>query len=306
MISEAGAQFKQIVREQISPGFTAAHDYLAQRAALRAMSEGAVLPEDITITEETLGGVMCEWVTDPKSKDDRILIHVHGGGGRIGDPFCYRGMASNLVKATKAKLLVPDYQLVPENRFPCGSEDTLAVFEALLEQGISPENIMMSGDSGGAAILLTTLLMLKEKELPMPKAVMLMSPMTDSTCFGETYATQKENDPWLTPEVMYVVWKQYAPDLDPKLPMVSPVFADLADLPPMLIQVGSHEILLDDSRMLAEKAEEDGIDVTLTVYEEMWHVFQFFGPTFPEGEAAFKEIGTFAKTHLSKKESVAN
>lgn len=298
MISETGAQLKEMVREQIAPNFTAAHDYIAQRAALRAMAEGTVLPDDISISGETLGGVVCEWVTDPKSKDDRILIHVHGGGGRIGDPFCYRGMASDLVKATKATVLVPDYRLVPENKFPCGSEDIVAVYETLLEDGFSADEIMMSGDSGGGAILLTALQMLKEEDLPMPQGVILMSPMTDSTCFGETYAIQKENDPWLTPEVMYVVWKQLAPDLDPTDPYVSPIFADFEDFPPMLIQVGSHEILLDDSRMLAEKAEEGGVDVTLHVYDELWHVFQFFGPTFPEGEEAFNEIGTFVKAYL--------
>lgn len=298
MISEAGAQFKAVVREQIAPGFTADKTYLEQRATFQAMGEATVLPDDITITEETLGGVFCEWVSDPNSLDDRILIHIHGGGGRLGNPFVYRGMASNLVKATKAKVLVPDYRLVPENKFPCGIEDTVAVYEALLAKGISPERIMFCGDSGGGCLLVGALLMLKEKNTPQPKAAIAMSPMADSTCSGASYETQKENDPWLSPEVMYVVWKQLSPDLDPKRPLLSPVFADLSGLPPLLIQVGEHEILQDDSRMLADKAKKDGVDVKLHVYEEMWHVFQFFGPTFPEGEAAYKEITKFVEKHL--------
>ncbi len=298
MISEAGASFKKTVREDIAPGFTAAHDYIAQRVALAAMTETAVLPDDIMIIEETLGGVKCEMIATPISIDDRILIHIHGGGGRLGRPEDYRGFASNLVQATKARVLLPDFRLVPENKFPCGAEDCVAVYEALLESGISSDRIMMSGDSGGGAILLTSLLMLKDKELPMPKAVITMSPMTDSTCSGDSYKTQKENDPWLTPEVMYVTWKQYAPDLDPKLPLVSPIYGDLSGLPPMLIHVGEHEVLLDDAVMLEKKALSDGVDASLHVFEEMWHVFHFFGTAFPEGETAFREIGEFVEKHL--------
>ncbi len=298
MISEAGAAFKKIVREDIAPGFTAAHDYLAQRKAFRAMAEGTEIPNDITINEEELGGVPCEWVSGTESQKDRILLHIHGGGGRIGSPFEYRGFAVNLVRSTQAKILVPDYRLVPENKFPCGAEDIVAVYEALLAKGVSADRIMMSGDSGGGGILLTTLLILKEKKIALPKAAIPISPMTDSTCLGDSYTSQKENDPWLTPEVMYVVWKQYAPDLDPKNYLVSPVYADLSGLPPMLIHVGEHEILLDDSVMLEKKALEDGVDATLHIFEEMWHVFHFFGTSFPEGEAAFREIGEFVDKHL--------
>lgn len=298
MISDAGAQFKTVVREQIAPGFSADKSYLEQRATFQAMGEATVLPEDITISEETLGGVFCEWVRDPNALDDHILIHIHGGGGRLGTPFVYRGFAANLTKATECKVVVPDYRLVPENKFPCAIEDCVAVFEALIAKGIAPDRIMVSGDSAGGGILMGMLLMLKERNLPQPKACIAMSPMTDSTCSGESYETQKENDPWLTPEVMYVVWKQYAPDLDPKNPLISPALADLCDLPPLLIQVGGHEILLSDSQMLAQKAEADKVDVTLTVYDEMWHVFQFFGTAFPEGEAAYKEISRFVKKHL--------
>ncbi len=298
MISEAGAVFKEIVRKEVAPKFVASKDYLSQRIALEEFTSGTVLPDDIVFTAESIGGVQCEWVTDSKSDDHRILIHIHGGGCRLGSPKVYRGLTSKLAVATNAKLLVPDFRLAPENKFPAGIEDVVAVYESLISRGVPADQIMLSGDSGGGVLLLGTLVMLKDKGIVMPKAVICISPMTDATCSGDSYVTQKANDPWLTPENMYVIWKQYCPDLDPRLPLLSPLFADCTGFPPMLIQVGEHEILRDDSLMMADKATADGVDVTLNVYEEMWHVFHAFGTSFPEGAAAFKEIGDFVEKHM--------
>lgn len=298
MLSETAAQLKTVVREQLAPGYTANVPIEQQREATEKGGESYEKPDNITLDETTISGVYCEWHSADTCVENRYIIHYHGGGYSNGSPNSYRALATQLALHTKAKVLVPGYRLVPEYPFPAGLDDSTAVYKGLLDQGIASENIMFTGDSAGAGMALSVVHKLRELGLPFPRAIATMSAWLDLTITADSYKTKRDSDPWLTYELCCVVAKMYVPDFDPKNPLVSPIFGDLRDFPPMLMHVGSDEIVRDDTISFAEKAKSAGVDVEVKIWDEMWHVFQFFAPACPESNDSLKEIGAFVEKHL--------
>jgi acetyl esterase/lipase len=271
-------------------------------SALRAGIEmgGQIFgPEAGTATEAvSADGVPGEWITGPGASDAATIYYLHGGGHAIGSIDSHRGLISRLSKASGARAFAIDYRLAPENPYPAGLEDSVKAYRWLLAQGIEASSIVIAGDSAGGNLALTTLLALKDAGESLPAATVLLSPWTDLTGSGDSMQTRVDLDPMIPPDPAHHAAVAYAGDTPLTDPLVSPLFGDLSGLPPMLIHVGDYEVLLDDSTRLAEKAKAAGVDVTLEVWPEMIHVWQFFAPMVPEATEAIEVIGKYIRSHV--------
>lgn len=260
-----------------------------EREQWEASMRGLRPVEGTLVSGISLHGVPCEWVERAES-DGLVVLLVHGGGFVSGSPRTHRLLAAKLAQAMDARVLVPDYALAPEHPYPAGLEDVVAVYAGLAEQGVSPADIVFAGDSAGGGLVLSALLRLRELEAPMPRAAVLLSPWSDLTLSGESYQSQAAHpNPSRDDLDRCAAW--YAGDVERNDPMLSPAFADLSGLPPLLIQVGGKEVLLDDSRMVAARADAAGVPVRLSVAPGLWHVYHL--SACPEADAAIEEISRF-------------
>ena len=190
-----------------------------------------------------------------------------------------------------------DYRLAPEVTFPAPVEDSVAAYRWLLSNGIDPKKIVIAGDSAGGGLVVSALVALRYLGEPMPAAGICISPWVDMEALGESYITKAEEDPVGSREMIHFMAGMYLGSSDPRAPLASPIYADMTGLPPLLVQVGSAEVLLDDSTGLVERAKAAGVDVTLEVWDDMIHVWQFFAPILPEGQQAIDRIGEFFREH---------
>lgn len=253
------------------------------------------LPDDVALAEGVAGGVACEWVAAPGVAEDRVFVFCHGGSYNAGSPRTHRLLAANLSRATRTRLLLPDYRLAPENPFPAGVKDALLVYQWLLNQGFAVKNIVVGGDSAGGGLILSMLLALKAAGAPLPRAAVLLAPWTDLTVSSASYETNRQADPIIVRERLAEAGRLYAGKRDPADPLLSPLFADPSGLPPLLIHAGGDEAMLDDSRRFAERAEAAGVAVTFRVFDGMWHVFHTAADRVPEAQRAIDEIGDFVQ-----------
>ncbi len=267
------------------------------RVAIDEMGSQFQLDEDIQPERVGVGGVPAEWITAPGTAEDQVLLYLHGGGYLGGSMRSYRVMLSRLSRASGMRVLGLEYRLAPENPFPAAVEDSIAAYRWLLSQGVSPENIVIAGDSVGGGLTPATLVALRYFGEPMPAAGVCLSPWVDLEGIGESMTTKAEVDPIVNRELLNVLVNLYIGDRDRRTPLAAPLYADLHGLPPLLIQVGSSETLLDDSTRLTERAKAAGVDVTLEVWENMIHVWQLFAPILPEGQQAIERIGEFVRQH---------
>jgi len=232
----------------------------------------------------------------PKGIEPRgTILFLHGGGFCFGSIRMYADFAARLAAAAQARVVLPEYRLAPENQYPAAHEDCRRVYEHLLAEGVQPAKLAIAGDSAGGTLTLATAIGLRDGGLPLPAALAVISPWTDLTCSGPTYETRCDRDPMLPAEVMPRCAAQYAGSVDVREPQLSPLYANLAGLPPLLIQVGTEEILNSDSTRLAEVARAAGLDVTLREYDGMWHVWHLFAWAVPEGKAGIQELGEFVR-----------
>ena len=275
-----------------------------RRREWEAEARLAVLPRECRFSPQVAGGVTCEWMEMPRVARDRVFLFFHGGSYNAGSPRTHRLLAANLSRATHMRLLLPDYRLAPEHPFPAGVKDALLVYQWLLNQGFAEKNIVVGGDSAGGGLTLSMLLALKAAGAKMPMAAILLSPWTDLTVSSRSYETLRKVDPIITREKLREAGLLYAGRRDPADPLLSPLFADLAGLPPMLIHAGGDEAMLDDSRKLAERAKQAGAPATFTMFEGMWHVFHTAGMDMPESRKAIDEIGGFLRALYAEAESV--
>ncbi len=252
------------------------------------------LPKDISVESFSINELALEWVHHKNADEDKVILYLHGGGYVAGNPESYRQLCSSISDETGARVLVPDYRLAPEHPFPAALEDALSVYAWVLEKGISAENIFLAGDSAGGGLSLAATLALRDEGRPLPTGLILLSPWTDLTFSGKSHQTKADKAVILHPDNLPLWAEAYLAFADPRTPHISPAFADLTNFPPMLIQVGAEEVLLDDARMVAENAKSAGVDVTLSIYEKMWHVWQMVG-MLPEAKRAFEEICEFVK-----------
>jgi monoterpene epsilon-lactone hydrolase len=271
-----------------------------QRREWHDAAAQVVLPPDISVTPVDAGGVAGEWLSSPAASQDQVLLYLHGGGYNAGSCLTHRDLAARLCLASGVRVLQLDYRLAPENPFPAAVEDAAAGYQWLLERGFQPEQIVIGGDSSGGGLALAALLWLRDHGVALPAAGVVLSPMTDLALEGPSMQTRAALDPMISRESLARAVGYYIGDRDPKMPLASPLYADLRGLPPLLIQVGDHEILLSDSTRLAERAQAAGVDVTLEVGEELWHVWQAWAGGLPEGQQAIERIGAFIRQRLAE------
>lgn len=302
MSSSIRDQLRRTLAEQIAPAFRAGVPLEQQRQVLDSMGAAAQLPEGVVIDRRDLGGMDAEWLSGPWCDRDHVLLHLHGGGYVMGSCASHRALTCQVARACGMKAVLPEYRLAPEHPFPAALEDAVAAYRALLAAGVDPGAIVLLGDSAGGGLALATLVALRDSGAPLPAAAVLLSPFTDLTFTGESIQTRAAADPWLAPPLLEPVSRLYIGDLDRSDPRVSPLFADLRGLPPMLIHVGDQEILLSDSTRLAERAGAAGVQAELDVFPEVWHVFHLFAPALPDANAALEKIGAFVRGALGPRE----
>lgn len=254
----------------------------------------------VEVERSQIAGVDVDWLRPKKARKDKVLFYLHGGAYVIGSRRTHRQLVSHMVRAAGVVAVLPEYRLAPEHPFPAGLDDAVAVYRGLLDSGFKPEDIIISGDSAGGGLSAATLLALRHAGLPMPAAAVLLSPFLDVTGSGESATTRADQDPWFDIADLHVVARYYCPDESQWTnPLVSPVFANVAGLPPMLIHVGDDEILLSDSTRFAEKLQAEGIEVELEIWPHMWHVFQMFIRKMPESRAAVTKIAAYIQKRFA-------
>ena len=252
----------------------------------------------VTYERVSAGGVEGEWIAPADAPSDKAILYFHGGGFRIGSVSSHRDLIARTACASGCRVLGINYRLAPEHRFPSALDDALAAYAWMHRQGLKPANIAFAGDSAGGNLALAAMLALREREQPLPVSAALMSPWTDMAATGASYVSRAAADPIHQRAMILALAKDYLGEQgDHKHPLASPLYADLRDLPPLLIQVGDRETVRDDSVMLAEKARVAGVEVDLQIWDGMIHVFQMFAE-IPEAQRAITSIAGFLRLHL--------
>jgi epsilon-lactone hydrolase len=268
-----------------------------KRAGMEDMAGGAPLPEGTVVEPVDAGGVPAEWLSDGGAGDG-VVLYLHGGGYCIGSVNTHRALAARLASACRARVLNLDYRLAPEHPHPAAVEDAVAAYRWLLGTGLEPGRVVVGGDSAGGGLVVATLLVLRDGGDPLPAAGFCLSPWVDLECAGGTFETKAGVDPMCTREGLTEMAAAYAGGHDLRHPLVSPLHADLTGVPPLLVQVGTAEALLDDSVRLAERARAAGVDVRLEAWDDLVHVFQAFAPMVPEAVEAIEGVGAFVHERL--------
>jgi epsilon-lactone hydrolase len=269
------------------------------RRLTREYASAQPLPADVTVTAAALGGVPTAEITIDGIEPRHVVMYFHGGVYVIGDAFQAVGLASQVGRRASAKVISVDYRLAPEHPYPAAVDDALAAYEALLEAGTAPSDIAFAGESAGGGLAVATLVNARDHGLPPPAAALVMSPYADLTLSGATMETKREADPLFTPEAFPARVADYTAGQDATLGLISPIFADLSGLPPLIIQTGTHELLLDDAIRLARQAATADVQVTLDITVGVPHVFQAYYPILDEAAAALDRAGQLLSAHLA-------
>jgi monoterpene epsilon-lactone hydrolase len=270
-----------------------------QRDTLEAGMTQFPLAPDVRCEAVNAGGVPAEFVSTPESDESTVMYYLHGGGYVVGSIVSHREMASRLARAAKARVLLVDYRLAPEHPFPAAVEDSVAGYKWLLSSGVKPGRVVIAGESAGGGLTAATLVALKDAGEPLPGAAICVSPWADLECTGESMVTRADADPFVQRDDLLGMVSHYLGDTDPRTPLASPIYADLTGLPPLLIQVGTAEVLYDDAKRLAERAEAAGVEVVFEPWEDMIHMWPAFAAMLPEGQQAIDRIGEFVQKHTS-------
>lgn len=246
-------------------------------------------------------GVSCRWVMGAGARRARVILYLHGGGYQIGSAISHHNVMARLSQASRCHVLGVNYRLAPEHRFPAPIDDVLAAYQWLLDQGIQPSNIAFCGDSAGGGLAIAVLVALRDRRMPLPAAAATMSPWVDLEATGNSYVTHADSDPVTQRAMIALMAKTYmGKTADLRDPLASPIHANLAGLPPLLIQVGEREVLLDDARTLAQRAQAAGVMVHFKIWDGMIHTFQLFAGRLQEADAAIREVGEFLNEKLGR------
>ena len=254
-------------------------------------------PQNLNIKRHLVNDVPALWLSDKRGRRKNVIYYLHGGGYHIGSPDSHKRLIFNFCRKAQAEGFALDYRKAPEHPYPTALNDALAGYKWLLKRGHKPENICISGDSAGGGLALATLIKIRDEGLAMPASLALLSPWLDLTASGSTVDTNKDIDPWLSIKLLREWGSSYLNGHDPMSTYASPLFADLSGLPPMIIHVGTNEVLLDDSRRLYENAKKCGVKVEIKIWDEMMHVFQAFDRILPSANKSLKEMGVFLQKH---------
>jgi acetyl esterase/lipase len=270
-----------------------------QRIIFDEMMGAIPVPADVTTSSGRVGGIPVVNIDVDGAETEHVILYFHGGAYAIGTAAASVGLASDLGRRAGMRVVSVDYRLAPEHPYPAALEDAEAAYRGLLEGGLSPSAIAVAGESAGAGLVAATLVALRRAGLPQPAAAVMMSPWVDLTMSGDSVSEKAARDPALTPDGLKRRATDYVGAGDPADGLLSPLFADLRGLPPLLVQAGSHEILLDDATRLAARAAAADVAVTLQVTPEVPHVFQAFASMLDEGAAALDDAGDFLRAHLA-------
>jgi epsilon-lactone hydrolase len=279
--------------------FPAGSDVSEQRRQLRELLSAQPLPAEVTVTAAELGGVPVAEITVDGIEPRHVVLYFHGGVYVMGDAFLAADLASQVGRRAGAKVFSVDYRLAPEHPYPAAVDDALVAYEALLRNGTAPSDIVFAGESAGGGLAIATLVNARDRGLPLPAAAYVMSPYADLTLAGTTMETKRAADPLLSRENLQARITDYTAGQDAALGLISPVFADLSGLPPLIIQGGSHEVLLDDALRLAQRAATADVEVTLDITPGVPHVFQAYHPILDEAAAALDRAGQLLSAHLA-------
>jgi epsilon-lactone hydrolase len=256
------------------------------------------LPRGTRVESVMAGGVPAEWILPPGVDTDAMLLYLHGGGYAAGSFLTHGVVAEKLAHVARVRALLPAYRLAPEHRFPAAVDDTMAVYRWLIQEyGADPARVVVAGDSAGGGLTIALAVLARDAALPLPAALACISPWTDLAGTGESMRTKAGKDPCFTPEDLYLQAREYLGNADPRDPLASPLYADLHGLPPLMVQVGEDELLLDDARRLVERARAVGVDAKIEVWPGMWHIFATQG-TFPESREGMQRLGRFLRRHV--------
>jgi monoterpene epsilon-lactone hydrolase len=287
------------------PAFPADIDVSEQRRLLRELTSAQPLPADVSVTAAALGGVPTTEITIDGIEPRHVVLYFHSGVYVLGDAVSAANLASEVGRRTRAKVISVDYRLAPEHPYPAAVDDALAAYEALLQDGTAPSDIVFAGESAGGGLAVATLINARDHGLPLPAAAFLMSPYADLTLAGTTMETKGEVDLLMSRQNLQSRVADYTAGQDAALGLISPIFADLSGLPPLVIQAGSHEVLLDDAVRLARQAATADVEVTLDITPRVPHVFQTFYPILDEAVAALDRAGQLLSAHLAAAERVS-
>ena len=252
-------------------------------------------PGDTAEISLTVAGMPAVRVMTPRSRDDRHILYLHGGGYVAGSTQLYRDFIWRVADATETRVLCINYRLAPEHPFPAAVDDSIAAYRWLLSQGADPRRMTIMGDSAGGGLTFATLLRLRDERAPLPASAVALSPWTDLALTGETYKSNARSDPMVNVRQVPALARHYLASADPKHPYASPLYGDPRGLPPTLIQVGSDEILRDDAERIAEKLRAVASAVELQIWPNMPHVWQTMARVLPEARQAIDRIGEFVR-----------
>ncbi len=244
------------------------------------------------------GGVPAQWLTPSGAAPDRVLLYVHGGGYVMCSAETHRKMVGHIAKGAGCRALNLDYRLAPEHPYPAALNDTVAAYQWLLAQGVKPTAIAIAGDSAGGGLCLGATLKLRDLGLPLPAALMTLSPWTDMEATGASMQTRAADDMIVDPSAIGQLAGVYLQGASTRDPYASPLYAALKGLPPICIQVGDEEVLLDDAVRFAELAKKAGVDLSLEIFPEMQHVFQIAAGGMPEADLAIAKLAAWLKARL--------
>ena len=292
------AEFNQVV-ELIKSAPETSHLSFPERRA-KEKKDAALLPlaKDVTVEPFTIGEIPAAWFNTPDMQPEKVLLYFHGGGYCLGSIATHQTLISHIAKATNIRCLAVDYRLAPENPFPAAVQDASSAYEWLISDVTSPRKIVIGGDSAGGGLAVATLLDLKSRGVPLPAAAVCLSPWCDLELSGDSYKTKIEEDPLVDIKQIPAFVNAYLGKANPKSPLANPLFGNLSGLPPMLVQVGSAEVLLDDAKRLVANAKMSAVDAVLEVWDEMFHVWQYHAYKMPEAQEALETIAGFIERRV--------
>jgi acetyl esterase/lipase len=264
------------------------------RVGFERVSNITKYPRFVTKQEMQYGGLDAAWFIPDGHGKAKIILYLHGGGYVMGSYNTHRALIARVARACGCRALAVNYRKAPEHPYPAALEDAVKVYKQMIADGY--ENIILMGDSAGGGLVLALLQMIRKQRLQKAAAAVLLSPWTDLTMSGESVHSKKDIDPMIAPHLLEIFSKRYYGETDPAHPLISPLFADVKGFPPTLIQVGSNETLLDDATRLAKKLHKAGIPVKFDMFDNMMHVWHFFGGIMPEANKAIDEIGDFVRS----------
>ena len=271
------------------------------RAGMDAMGNATAPLAGVTTTQVDADGVEAYWVSANEQLNAPVVLYFHGGGYVMGSALSHRALVERLAVAIGGRVLAVNYRLAPEHPFPAATDDALTSYRWLLKEGIEADNIALAGDSAGGGLCIAALVAIRDAAgVPSPACATSISPWVDMEGLGESMLTKAAEDPMVQKAALAMIAPLYLNGADPRTPLAAPLYADLSGLPPVLIQVGSAETLLDDAKRLAAAIEQAGGQVNLEVWDEMIHVWHLFAPMLDKGQQAIDEMAKFMRSRLKQ------